>query len=146
MGDGAEDPASAWPAVQTLPKSSSLFHHFTVASLWGGKWWPQEPGALAGREGPGLGWGSEVQVWSLFHPAQHLPPESAWRQFPVRWWPHTNLWRQPGCIAAQAVDTRPRSLDWGLRSPPAQGPAPTPGSPESQPLSFHEVVTKETTE
>ena len=65
----------------------------------------------SGARGPckerALGWvrGSGVQVWSLSFPAHHLPPETAWRRFPVRWWLHTNLRPQSACGTGPAVDT-----------------------------------------
>lgn len=83
MGDGAKAAASAWPAVQTLPKSSPS----SITSQWppsgvesGG---PRSQRPLQGERA--LGWvrGSGVQVWSLSIPAHHLSPETAWRHFPV---------------------------------------------------------------
>lgn len=116
MGDGAKAAASAWPAVQTLPKSSPS----SITSQWppsgvesGG---PRSQRPLQGERA--LGWvrGSGVQVWSLSIPAHHLSPETAWRHFPVRWWLHTNLRRQSAAVLAGLWTQGSQSLD----SPPTQ--------------------------
>nr|KAF6416099.1 hypothetical protein HJG59_009421 [Molossus molossus] len=94
---------------------------------------PQRPPGVesGGHRNQGPSEGQRAQGWARGSGLVSLPPspppppspvpQTSWKHFPVRWWPHTPS-GQTGCSAAQAVDTGLPNSRLGPESPLSRYP------------------------